>query len=313
MVTKHSGQVMTVLGPVDPESLEFTLPHEHMFIELWDLAARFDYPVLLDDDELIAEELTTAKAAGIRSVVELTVPDIGRAPARLRSLSQQTGLHVVMGSGWYREPYYRDRAWIERASVSELAERLISEIDGGAAGTDIRPGVIGEIGVHRSWVTPIEERVHRAAGRAQLASGLPLITHSPMSSVGLAQLEILEAEGVDPSRVAIGHADSYPHLQYHLEVLERGAWLMYDNIGGGSDRMEQRRVDLVRELIERGHVQRLLLSQDVCTNEQLRFNGGAGCAGVPTVFLPRLRSAGVTGQAIEALTRTNPQRFLTIR
>lgn len=312
MTSTSSGSVMTVRGPIRPEELGFTLAHEHVFIALWDLAARFDYPVLLDDEDVLARELGRARDAGVRSLVELTVPDMGRAPARLRAMSERTGLNIVMGCGWYRAPYYRTEDLIDRRSVGELAEQLLREIADGADGTGVRPGVIGEIGVHRSWVTSIEERVHRAAGRAQVASGLPLITHSPLSPVGLDQLTILEAEGVDPARVAIGHSDSYPHLRYHLDILARGAWVLFDNIGTAYPNLEERRLGLVRELVDRGYAHRLLLSQDVCTDSQLEFGGGPGYAGVPTRFVPALRAAGVPQEAISAMTVENPRRFLAI-
>jgi phosphotriesterase-related protein len=309
----NAGRIMTVRGPVDPGELGFTLAHEHVFLQMWDIAARFDYPIMLDDDEVMLEELVGGRNAGVTTLVELTLPDIGRSPARLRTMSERSGLHIVMGSGWYREPYYRDRERIERSSVGDLADGLLREISDGADGTGIRPGVIGEIGVHRNWVTPIEERVHRAAARAQVASGLSLITHSPMSRVGLDQLTILEAEGVDPGRVAIGHSDSYPHLDYHREILRRGAWVLFDNLVSGTPRYEDRRAALIRDLVERGYQDRLMLSQDVCTDPQLCFNGGPGYAGVPTVFLPRLRDLGVPEASITAMTVANPARFLAIR
>lgn len=189
---------------------------------------------------------------------------------------------------------------------------MLREIADGVDGTGVRPGVIGEIGVHRSWVTAMEERVHRAAARAQLKSGLPLITHSPLSPVGLDQLTILEAEGVDPARVAIGHSDSYLHLGYHLQILARGAWVMFDNIGSAYPNMEERRIRLLKELLDRGFADRLLLSQDVCTDVQLEFGGGSGYVGVPGRFLPALRGLGVPEEAITAMTVDNPRRFLAI-
>ena len=189
---------------------------------------------------------------------------------------------------------------------------MLREIADGVDGTGVRPGVIGEIGVHRSWVTAMEERVHRAAARAQLKSGLPLITHSPLSPVGLDQLTILEAEGVDPARVAIGHSDSYLHLGYHLQILARGAWVMFDNIGSAYPNMEERRIRLLKELLDRGFADRLLLSQDVCTDVQLKFGGASGYVGVPGRFLPALRGLGVPEEAITAMTVDNPRRFLAI-
>ena len=112
---------------------------------------------------------------------------------------------------------------LDRASVGELADRLVAEIESGVADTGIRPGIIGEIGTDKPWLSALEERVHRAAGRAARQTGLAITTHSVMSAVGLAQLQVFEDEGVDPARVVIGHADSYPSLDHYLEIIRRGA------------------------------------------------------------------------------------------
>ena len=304
--------VMTVRGPVSPEAIGFTLPHEHIYIQLSEIHARFDYPFLLDDDEVLAEELGYFTASGGTTVVELTLADMGRDPERLRSISERTGLNIVMGSGWYRQPYYRPQDLLEKRPVRDLAESLVREIREGADGTGIRPGVIGEIGVHRGWVTPIEERAHRAAARAQVATGLPMITHSTSSQVAREQLTIFEDEGVDLTRVVVGHADSYPHLWYYLELIERGASLAFDNIGEQAGRLEERIAGLTRDLVDRGHADRIMLSQDICKHPQLRYHGGQGYAYVAERFLPRLRGMGIPESVIRQITEGNPRRWLTI-
>ena len=135
-----------------------------------------------------------------------------------------------------------------------------------------------------------------------------------MSAVGLAQLRVFEEEGVDPARVVIGHADSYPVLEHYLEIIRRGANLEFDFLGMSFTPMERhgqpRIVDLARELIERGHADRLLLSQDVCHNSQLTAYGGNGYVHLFKTFLPALRDAGVPDAAIHQMTVLNPARIL---
>lgn len=240
----------------------------------------------------------------------LTLPGVGRDPARLRRYAQATALHIVMGTGWYRESYYPADALLERSSVGELADRLVAEIESGVAGT----GIIGEIGTDKPWLSALEERVHRAAGRAARQTGLAISTHSVMSAVGLAQLQVFEDEGVDPARVVIGHADSYPSLDHYPEIIRRGATIEFDFLGMAFTPMERhgepRIVDLARELIERGHADRLLLSQDVCHNSQLKAYGGNGYVYLFEAFLPRLRAAGIPDEAIHQITVLNPARIL---
>ena len=307
--------IQTVLGPIDPDALGFTLPHEHTQIALWHIESRWDYWQLTRDQPVIVEELARYRAAGGSGLVDLTLPGVGRDPLWLRDIATATGLHVVMGCGWYRTAYYPAEARIDRRSVDDLADELVAEIETGVGDSGVRPGIIGEIGTDKPWVSPAEERVHRAAARAARRTGLAITTHGVLSDVGLAQLRILEEEGVDPGRVVIGHADSYPFLDHHLAIIERGANLEFDFIGMPWERerlTEPRLIELVCELLGRGHADRLFLSQDVCNDSQLTAFGGNGYTYLAETFLPRLKAAGVSDAEIETMTVTNPRRLLTI-
>ena len=307
--------VQTVLGPIAPDDLGFTLPHEHTQIALWHIPARWDYWQLTRDESVILEELARYRAAGGSGLVDVTLPGVGRDPAWLRRIAEASGLHLVMGCGWYRTAYYPPEARIDRRSVDDLADELVREVEEGVGDSGIRPGVIGEIGTDKPWVSPAEERVHRAAARAARRTGLAITTHGVLSNVGLAQLRILEEEGADPTRVVVGHADSYPVLDHQLAIVGRGASVEFDFIGMPWPRERQaetRTVELACELLARGHAERILLSQDVCNDDQLERNGGNGYTYLTDTFLPRLREAGVSDAEIEMMTVTNPRRLLTI-
>ena len=307
--------VQTVLGPIEPDSLGFTLPHEHTQIALWHIQGRWDYWQLTRDEPVILEELARFRAAGGSGLVDLTLPGVGRDPVWLREVASASGLGIVMGCGWYRTAYYPPEARIDRRATDDLADELVAEIEGGVGDTGVRPGIIGEIGTDKPWVSPAEERVHRAAARAALRTGLAITTHAVLSDVGLAQLRIFEEEGLDPGRVVIGHADSYPVLDHYLEIVARGASLEFDFIGMPWEReriSEQRTVELLLELLSRGHADRVLLSQDVCNDSQLVRFGGNGYAFLADTFLPRLRAAGVRDAEIETMTVANPRRLLTV-
>ena len=302
--------VQTVLGPIDPTALGFTLPHEHTAIALWHVPDRWDYWELTRDEPLILEELARFRDTGGSGLVDLTVQGVGRDPGWLAGLARASGLHVVMGCGWYRGAYYPADALIDRRSVDDLAEELVREVSDGVGDTGIRPGIIGEIGTDKPWVSAREERVHRAAARAARRTGLAITTHAVMSPVGRDQLRIFEAEGADPARVVIGHADSYPSLEHYLSIVERGASVEFDFLGMSFTPQEQygegRIVELLCELLARGHLDRVLLSQDVCHNSQLKRYGGNGYVHLAETFLPRLRAAGVSQAEIEALTISEP-------
>jgi phosphotriesterase-related protein len=308
--------VMTVRGPVDPAGLGFTLPHEHTQIALWHIQDRWDYWELTRDERIILEELRHYREAGGTALADLTLPGNGRDPAWLRRISEKSGLHIVMGGGWYRTAYYPPEAMIDRRSVDSLADELVAEATVGVGDTGIRIGILGEIGTDKPWLSPVEERVFRAVARASRRTGLAISTHAVLSDVGAAQLTVLEEEGVDPGRVVIGHADSYPVLDHYLSLINRGASIEFDFLGMSFTPMERygegRVVELLLELLHLGHGDRVVLSQDVCHNSQLRHYEGNGYTYLQTTFLPRLRAAGVSEAEIDQLTIENPRRVLTI-
>ena len=307
--------VQTVLGPIEPTALGFTLPHEHTQIALWHIQSRWDYWQLTRDEPVILAELARYRDAGGSGLVDVTLPGVGRDPVWLRGLAEASGLHIVMGCGWYRMAYYPPEARIERRTVDDLADELVAEFEDGAGESGVRPGIIGEIGTDKPWVSPAEERVHRAVARASRRTGLAITTHAVLSPVGLAQLRIFEEEGADPGRVVIGHADSYQVLEHYLAIIDRGANLEFDFIGMPWPRERQsepRTIELICELLARGHADRLLLSQDVCNDDQLRRFDGNGYTYLTDAFLPRLRAAGVSDAEIDTMTVTNPRRLLTV-
>lgn len=311
-VASETGAVMTVRGPVPARELGFILPHEHIYCKLRHADYRYDVPDQFGDEDLMAEEVSAFAGLGGGTIFELSVPDNGRAPERLVTLSERTGVHVVMGCGWYRANYYLPEERIDRRPADDLAEELIREIVDGVGDTGIRPGVIGEVGSEKTWVSPAEERVLRAAARAHKATGLAVGALHAVGPVAPEQLTILEEEDVDMSRVAVAHCETYPHLEYLLGLLRRGVYLMFDNCGQyrGMGQFEDRILDLIRELIDRGFEDRLMLSHDICKFGQLRIHGGTGFVYLQETFLPALAGKGVPEATIATMTRDNPRRWL---
>ncbi|HET9457092.1 MAG TPA: hypothetical protein VFO78_07105 [Candidatus Limnocylindrales bacterium] len=308
--------VRTVLGPVEPASLGWVLPHEHTAIALWHVPDRWDYWELRRDEPLIVEELGLFRAAGGGTLVDLTLPGVGRDPAWLTRLARATGLNIVMGAGWYRGAYYPAEASIDRRTVDSLADEIVRDLEVGVGESGIRAGIIGEIGTDKPWLSAQEERVHRAVARAARRTGAAIATHAVQSAVGIAQLDVFEAEGADPGRVVIGHADSNPDPAYYRAIVERGASVEFDFLGMAFTPLERhgedRVVELICDLLGAGHVERILLSQDVCHDSQLVRYGGNGYTYLARTFLPRLREAGVSDAEIETITVANPRRLITI-
>jgi predicted metal-dependent phosphotriesterase family hydrolase len=202
--------VMTVRGPVAANQIGFTLPHEHLSCDPAQLHLREQAYNYSPTFQVIVDELSSYAAIGGSCVVDLTTSGQGRDAAWLRRLTAATEVHIVMGTGWYRQRFFPAGATIEQRSVDELAEELIAEIDHGLPTSGIRPGIVGEIGADEDLMSASEEKVHRAAALAARSTGLSLVTHSHRTRVALQQLRIFQEEGLDPRRVVIGHADTTP-------------------------------------------------------------------------------------------------------
>ncbi|MCW2804119.1 MAG: phosphotriesterase-related protein [Propionibacteriaceae bacterium] len=299
-----AGKVVTVLGEIEPSEMGNTLTHDHLLVDGWGL--RNLYEAILDDEGIAIDEVRRFKEAGGGTICDPTNIGLGRDPRALARLSAATGVHVVMGAGWYREVVYPD--YISSTSTEVLAQILVNEIRDGVDGTGIRPGFIGEIGTERGHITPAVERVFRAAARAHVRTGIPILTHTThWGELALEQLDLLAEEGVAPSVVIVSHLGDRKGVANILPIAERGAWINVDNIGfvGGYAPLEFR-ADNVAELCSLGLADRVMLSNDICELGQLSAYGGAGYANVILNFLPLLRDRGVSEDHIQQMMVLNP-------
>jgi predicted metal-dependent phosphotriesterase family hydrolase len=299
-------QVVTVRGPIAPDDLGTTLSHDHVLIDAFDLWGGYEW--ILDDEAIAIAELTAYREAGGGAVADPTNIGIGRDPAGLLRVSEASGVHILMGAGWYRERAYADYVFEEMPDA--LADRLVRELTEGVDGTDIRAGFIGEIGTERGFISPAQERVFRAAGRAHARTGCPILTHTThFGELGIEQLDLLAEEGVDAGNVIISHLGDRIGIHWWRALAERGAFLNIDNLGfiSGYAPLEVR-ADNVAAFIADGFIDQVMLSNDICRVDQLQTFGGPGYGNVIERFYPLLRERGVTHAQIETMTVTNPAR-----
>jgi phosphotriesterase-related protein len=297
---------MTVNGPVDPDTLGVTLPHEHVLVDLRHSLSKFD--AILDDVDLASEELERLREAGAGAVVDMTNAGMGRDVVALREISRSSGLHIVASTGYYTEPYYS--AEVYRLNTNQLADRLVSELMTGIDGTGVRAGIIAEIGTGRDFINPAEERVFRAAARAQRRTGAAIYTHTYLEQLVLEQLDILCDEGVELSRVIVGHLGDFRRLDRVYAIAERGANLGIDHIGMSVQQTDRQRARSVARLVQDGYARQILLSLDVCQKSRLHWYGGSGYDYLLTGFIPLLREEGVGDEAIRTMLVDNPARIL---
>jgi len=341
----------TVLGDVDASEMGVTLPHEHI---LCDSSAWFQQPtdplgvllaeaeptlenlwwmrqhpnsnrplLSLDDVDIAVRELDAYAELGGRTVVDLSCVGLGGQPEQLTVVSRRTGLNLVLGAGFYVAASLSPE--IRRATVDELAERIIRDVTEGVGDTGVRAGVIGEIGMSHP-LDPVEERSLRAAARASLATGAAISIHTAAHAVevdsALVAADILREEGADLSRVIMGHMDTTLHRpDYHRRVLDLGCYVEFDLFGHEFFESENdfispgdyAKTKAVSRLITEGYASQILLSHDCCYKIQLRTWGGYGYAHLLQNILPRFVLEGVPEPVVRGMMTENPARVLPLR
>lgn len=305
-----SNNVVSVLGEIQPETLGRTLSHDHLLLDPRrpQNFAGTDYESILDDEELAVDEVILFKSAGGGTICDPTNEGLSRDPAALKRISEATGVNILMGSGWYRQDVYP--SCVYERSVGWLADHLVADLTQGADGTDVRAGFIGEIGTERGYISPAQERVFRAAARASKTTGCPIMTHTThWGELAIEQLDLLQEEGIDPSRIIVSHLGDRPRMRGLVEIARRGAWMSIDNLGAFTEYLPlEVRADNVVGLWEAGYGGQILLGNDVCALHQLSFYGGGGYGHVLTAFVPLLRDRGLTDEEIDRMLVTNPGR-----
>jgi phosphotriesterase-related protein len=340
---------MTVLGPVPVRDLGIVLPHEHLLVRVPDfiefsegtLRALQDAPVTLEnlgwirrywtynrdnlrltDEHLATEEVRRFQTAGGQTIVDVTVPGLGRDPEALARISRATGLHIVIACGAYTAQTHAQ--WIHDATVERIAEVLVTETRDGVALTGIRPGII-KVGC--SWpLHPDEAKVLRAAALAQQRTGLAITVHPGRSRSAPLQIAgILRDAGANLQRVVMGHLDGrVQDLEGLRELGALGLYLELDVFGmessyfpvpgiTGLDALsDSQRLALVQGLIGVGLGEQVLVSHDIATKHRLVRYGGHGFDHLVAHIIPWMREKGFTPGDIEMIFVRNPARMLAI-
>jgi len=339
------GLALTVNGPVAPEELGPTLMHEHLLIDLrrpgWGRRPGEDEPEaakpltmsnlartrrggplaandLIGDTAEMLDEIVRFRDVGGGTIVDVTSRPIGRDPRGLRHLSRASGLHIVMGAGWY-SPRFHPSSMNDR-SVAELTAENVRDIVIGVDDTGIRSGIIGEVGAENHPLTENEWKITRSALRAARITGAAVTFHcGGHGHERLRVLDVAEEEGLAPDRVVFGHVnDLAEDLPAARPLLERGARIEFDFLGTtGSRRLhrlpvgDHRVARGVVRLVDAGFAGQLLLAHDICQRIQLRRYGGQGFTYISEQFLPALRRGGVTDDVIRQIIVDNPAAVLT--
>jgi phosphotriesterase-related protein len=312
--------VETVNGPIDVDELGLTLIHEHF--RATDEAARFQFPHLYDEQaewEVALADANAVKRHGVRTVVEPSAIFLNRDAAFSKRVADESGVQVILATGVYT--YDHLPQVLMNRTEDELAEIFVHDIENGIQGTGIKAAFI-KCAADEPGVTPNVEKVHRAAARASNQTGRPIMAHShPKSETGLAQMRVFEEEGVDPAKVQVAHTGDTDDLEYIERLLDTGCWIGMDRYGLEIYLPTEQRQATVLALVEKGHADRMFLSQDWCSTldyftteveEQLTPNAAPNWS-MTFLFeqvIPELKERGMTDEQLDQMMVENPKRWL---
>jgi phosphotriesterase-related protein len=339
---------MTVCGEKKIEELGVILPHEHIFI---DISNQFTEPItpfekrlayqkiamsnlgylrrdpyvvkdnlILSEYDIARDELMAFKECGGQTIIDVTPIGIGREPKQLQKLMDETGVNIIAGCGFYTHDTHP--ADIEKKSFEDITELIMNDLLIGMDHTQVRSGVIGEIGTSRQ-IHPNEKKVLQAVGKAQSQSRVPIFIHIyPWSENGIEVLNILESEGANLSQVVICHSDVDMNPNYMITTMKRGAFIEFDNFGkefwipvekrnfaGGNFATDRDRVQVIRRLVDLGYQNRLLITNDICLKAMLHAYGGWGYDHILSNIVPMLIDVGVEEKIVWDIVKKNPQQL----
>lgn len=337
------GKAQTVQGIIDPAALGPTLMHEHL---LWDIrtpsmqadpdqgpeiclcnvwqinyeSRKAPHNLVFFDRDIATSEVEKMRAVGGQSIVELSVGGLKPDPNGLVQIASATGANIVMGCGHYVEAY-QDPANRGR-SIDDFATEMIGQIYSGAWRTEVRAGLIGEIGCQALW-TELEKRVMAGALIAQQETGAAINVHpgrDPDQPQEVA--DFITAHGGDLTRLIISHidrtifdderlfrlADTGCVIEFDLFGQEQSLYSLNLNIDLPND---AGRLRCIRRLIDRGHLEQIAISHDICYRTRLTRFGGHGYGHIFANVVPLMRRRSFSAAEIEQITIGTPRRLLT--
>lgn len=311
----------TVLGEVPVEKLGVTFPHEHVVLA-WG-AARSDMGPAYDVEAIVsavsADLGPAVKNHKLGTIVDAGPPELGRDVEVQQLVSRALGVNIIAATGAYKMGGGGVPLVWQMQDLEDIEQHFVDEITKGVGPNKVKCGVI-KLASSDDFTSPIEEKVFRAGARAAKRTGCPIITHSDPSgwavtSVGKKQLDILTSEGVEPSRIMLGHIDGTPNLNYLVELVNRGCYIAYDRIGGRGVCPDPVRAGLVAALCNMGFASHIMLAMDhqgywFPKKPAMMAAAGKYFSHIHEKFLPLLAKGGVSDRNIEQMLVTNPRNHL---
>ena len=317
----------TVKGPVPVEQLGATLMHEHVFILSEEIRHNFpDYPSAWDEETRVADaidQLRQCKSRGIDTIVDPTVIGLGRYLPRIQRVNEQVDINIVVATGIYT---YNDVPFqflhtgpgLLFDTPEPMVELFVRDIREGIADTGVKAAFL-KCAIEHQGLTPGVERVMRAVGQAHVQTGAPITVHThPHSQSGLVAQKVFAEEGVDLTKVVIGHSGDSTDLDYLCALADAGSYLGMDRFGLDMLLPFEQRVDTVVQLAKRGYAEKMVLAHDAsCFIDWFSHEGKVAAQPnwnfrhISDDVLPALRERGVTEEQITTMLVDNPRRYFS--
>lgn len=313
----------TVRGPIDTAQLGVTLMHEHVFVLSTEIMQNFPGP-WGEEERRVADavvRLNELKSRGVDSIVDLTVIGLGRYIPRIQRVAAQTQINIIVATGVYTfndvPMYFHYQGPGTVLGGAELmVDMFVRDIEEGIADTGVKAAIL-KCATDEPGITPGVERVLRAVAQAHRRTGVPISTHTHAHTErGLEQQRIFEEEGVDLSRVIVGHSGDTTDIKYLEKLIANGSYIGMDRFGIDVLLPFEDRVNTVAKMCELGYAEKMVLSQDASC-----FMDALPEAALPVMLpnwhylhihndvIPALRQRGVTEGQIDTMLVGNPRRI----
>jgi phosphotriesterase-related protein len=318
-------QVETVKGPIDTADLGPTLMHEHVFVLTPDLLQNYpNYPATWDEEERVSdaiEKLRRLSALGVRTIVDPTVVGLGRYIPRIQRIAKEVDVNIIAATGLYTYDdlppnFHYVGPGTPIGGDDPMVDLFIGDIRDGIAGTGVKAAFL-KCAIDQPGLTQGVERVLRAVAKAHRATGAPITVHTFVGNQsGLVAQQVFREEGVDLTRVVIGHSGDSTDLDYLKKLADAGSILGMDRFGTDVILPTADRINTIVGLCLDGYADRMVLAHDASCYIDW-FNPDMVKALMPnwhyehisSDVLPALREAGVTDDQIKAMMEDNPRRY----
>ncbi|SFB25764.1 phosphotriesterase family protein [Clostridium frigidicarnis] len=284
---------------------EIIYAHEHTTIDL--SGVKKDSDCNLNNKDQTIEEFKELLSKGVSTIIDMTNRGIARNVQYVNEVSEKSGVKILNATGYYKEPFLPKEVY--ELDENELAKIMVADIIYGVEDTGIKASVIGEIGTSLKKIEPMEEKVLQAGCKAQIETGVPIVTHTTLGKLGHEQIKTFNKFNIDLSKVILSHIDLSGDIEYMKSLLDKGINIAFDTVGKNNYQSDENRVEWLKELCSLGYSDQIVMSMDITRKSHFKENGGLGYSYLIDKFLPMLYKTEIKDEHVENMIVNNIKRI----